>query len=78
MYFLNYREISRIIYFRTQHARNVGNIVLNPIKENIRQSPLFSLCMDETTDVTVCKELVYARYIITDGEVTVISFNAGK
>ena len=35
----------------------------------MRQSPFFALCIDETTDVAVTKELiVYSRYIV-DGEV---------
>ena len=47
----------------------LGETVAEPISSRVRQSPFFALCIDETTDVSVTKELiVYSRYIV-DGEV---------
>ena len=47
----------------------LGETVAEPISSHVRQSPFFALCIDETTDVSVTKELiVYCRYIV-DGEV---------
>ena len=44
----------------------LGKAVFNP---KLRQSPFFALCIDETTDVSVTKELIlYARYLC-DGDV---------
>ena len=42
----------------------LGSVVSNPIFEQMRASPFFSLMIDETTDVAVVKEvIVYARYL---------------
>ncbi len=47
----------------------LSDTVAEPISQNMQQSPFFALCVDETTDVSVTKELiVYSRYLV-GGEV---------
>ena len=46
----------------------MGEATLEPIKEEIQNSPVFSLLIDETMDVSIIKEMiVYCRYI-SNGE----------
>ena len=46
----------------------LAETIAKPIQEHLRTSPFFSLCIDETTDVSVTKQLiVYARYIVGGG-----------
>ena len=46
----------------------IGEAVLEPIKEEIQSSPVFSLLINETTDVSIIKQmLIYGRYI-SNGE----------
>ena len=43
----------------------LAETVAKPMQENVRASPFFSLCIDETTDVSVTKQLiVYSCYLI--------------
>ena len=42
----------------------LGETICSPILSNVCQSPFFSVCIDETTDVSINKELiVYIRYV---------------
>ena len=42
----------------------LGETISSPILSSVRQSPFFSVCIDETTDVSIKKELiVYIRYV---------------
>ena len=55
--------------FMQELIQCLGERVSSPLLVQVRQSPSFALCTDETTDVSVNKELVvYARYLV-DGEV---------
>lgn len=48
----------------------LAETVMEPIKEDMRSSPVFSLLIDETTDVSVLKQMiVYGRYLC-NGEAT--------
>ena len=45
-------------------ATCMGEVVLEPIKEEIQTSPVFSLLINETTDVSIIKQMiVYGCYI---------------
>ena len=46
----------------------MGEAALEPIKEEIQNSPVFTLLVDETMDVSIIKQMIgYARYI-SNGE----------
>ena len=46
---------------------SLGEVISLNIFDNLRASPLFALMCDETTDVTVIKEIIiYARYLGSD------------
>lgn len=54
--------------FKQEIVLAMGEAVLEPIKEEIQSSPAFSLLIDETTDVSIIKQMiVYGRYI-SNGE----------
>ena len=44
--------------FMQEIVECLGKAVFNPIVSKLRQSPFFALCIDETTDVSVTKELI--------------------
>ena len=47
----------------------LGEIVQESLKEEIQASPAFALLVDETTDVSILKQLIiYGRYLV-EGEV---------
>lgn len=51
--------------FKQELVQALAETVAKPIRESIRRSPFFSLCIDETTDVSVTKQLiVYSRYLV--------------
>ena len=55
--------------FKQELVQALAEAVSRPIQENIRSSPFFVLCVDETTDVSVTKQLiVYGRYLV-EGDV---------
>ena len=44
----------------------LAETIAKPIQDHLRTSPFFSLCIGETTDVSVTKQLiVYARYLVS-------------
>ena len=44
----------------------LAETIAKPIQEHLCASPFFSLCINETTDVSVTKQLiVYARYLVS-------------
>ena len=52
----------------------LGKALADTIISGIKLSPFFSVCIDETTDVSVTKELiVYIRYI-SDGAVHFLGY----
>ena len=54
--------------FIQEVVQALGDAIADPIISSIQQSPFFSVCIDETTDVSVTKELiVYIRYICDGG-----------
>ena len=55
--------------FKQEIVQALAECVPKPIFGKLRDSPFFSLCIDETTDVSITKQLiVYGRYIV-DGAV---------
>ena len=55
--------------FMQEGIQALAEVVSRDIVKSLQASPFFALCVDETTDVTVTKQLiVYCRYIV-DGEV---------
>ena len=55
--------------FMQELIQCLGESVSGPLLVQVCQSPFFAFCIDETTDVSVNKELiVYVRYLV-DGEV---------
>ena len=52
-------------HFKQEIVQALAETVAKPIQENVCASPFFSLCIDETTDVSVTKQLiVYSRYVV--------------
>lgn len=55
--------------FMQESIQALAEILSQAIIQSLQASPFFSLCIDETTDVSVTKQLIiYARYIV-HGEV---------
>ena len=51
--------------FKQELVQALAETLAKPIQEHLGASPFFSLCIDETTDISVTKQLiVYARYLI--------------
>ena len=51
--------------FKQELVEALAETVAKPIQESLRKSPFFSICIDETTDVSVIKQLVvYCRYLV--------------
>lgn len=51
--------------FKQDLVEALAETVAKPIQECLRKSPFFSICIDETTDVSVTKQLiVYCRYLV--------------
>lgn len=51
----------------------MANTIREPILDDIRKSPAYSVLIDETTDVSVSNQMiVYIRYIDGKNEVTVL------
>ena len=51
--------------FKQESVHALADTVAKPIYESLKDSPFFSLCIDETTDVSITKQLiVYARYLV--------------
>ena len=51
--------------FKQELVEPLAETVAKPIQENLHKSPFFFLCIDETADVSVTKQLiVYCRYLI--------------
>ena len=53
--------------FMQEIVSAMGEAALEPIKEEIQSSPVFSLLIDETTDVSIIKQkqmTVYGHYIL--------------
>ena len=51
--------------FKQELVEALAETVAKPIQESLRKSPFFAICMDETTDVSVTKQLVvYCRYLV--------------
>ena len=51
--------------FKQELVQALAETIAKPVQEHLRASPFFSLCIDETTDVSVTKQLiVYARYLV--------------
>ena len=44
--------------FKQELVQALAETVSKPIQEHLRASPFFSLCIDETTDVSVTKQLI--------------------
>ena len=56
-------------HFKQELVQALAEAVSRPIQENIRSFPFFALCVDETTDVSVTKQLiVYGTYLV-EGDV---------
>ena len=62
--------------FRQELVQALAETVAKPILESIRSSPFFALCVDETTDISVTKQLiVYGRYLVEgDVHISFVSF----
>ena len=51
--------------FKQELVEALAQTVAKPIQESLHKSPFFSICIDETTDVSVTKQLiVYCRYLV--------------
>ena len=51
--------------FKQELVEALAPTVAKPIQESLHKSPFFSICIDETTDVSVTKQLiVYCRYLV--------------
>lgn len=46
----------------------IGEATLEPIKEETQNSPVFSLLVDETTDVSIIKQMIVYGCYISNGE----------
>ena len=55
--------------FIQEVVQALGDAITDPIILSIQQSPFFSVCIDETTDVSVIKELIVYIRFICDGAV---------
>ena len=56
--------------FMQEAIMSLGEVISNKIFDDIRHSPFFALMCDETTDISVSKEvIVYARYLNSDRKV---------
>ena len=44
--------------FKQELVQALAETVATPIQDHLRSSPFFSLCIDETTDVSVTKQLI--------------------
>ena len=60
--------------FMQDSIQAIAEIISQDIIQSLQSSPFFSLCIDETTDVSVTKQLIiYARYL-DHGEVKISFF----
>ena len=51
--------------FKQELVHALADTIAKPILDSLKASPFFSLCIDETTDVSIIKQLiVYARYLV--------------
>ena len=44
--------------FKQELVQALAETIAKPIQEHLRTSPFFSLCINETTDVSVTKQLI--------------------
>ena len=48
----------------------LAETVIEPIKEDLQASPVFAFLIDETTDVSVTKQIIIYCRFLTNGEVS--------
>ena len=52
-------------HFMQESIQALAEIISQDIMKSLQTSPFFSVCIDETTDVSVTKQLIiYGRYLI--------------